>query len=219
MNRSATLAELAVTHPSAARVFYRHRLDFCCGGKRPLDQVCGERGVDVEALIAEIEAEAPAPADESHWERRPLREVVDHIVTTYHARLRTGLPELIALAQKVETVHADKATRPRGLAAHLQEVHAAVLSHLEKEELILFPMIVHGMGERAAAPVQVMEHEHDDHKRNLVRIRELTDDLRAPEEACTTWRALYVGLQRLEQELMEHIHLENNVLFPRALAE
>jgi regulator of cell morphogenesis and NO signaling len=93
-----------------------------------------------------------------------------------------------------------------------------VLDHLEKEETILFPAIVRGAGARASGAVDVMEREHEHHKGDLLRIRALTSELTPPPEACTTWRALYTGLQQLEQELMEHIHLENNILFRRALA-
>jgi regulator of cell morphogenesis and NO signaling len=219
MTTTTTLAELAVSHPGAARVFYRNRLGFCCGGRRPLDEVCRERGLEPSAILDAIAAEDPLVSDRTRWDVEPLPAIVDHVVGTYHQRLRQSLPELVAMAKKVEIRHAEKATCPRGLAAHLEEVHAAVLDHLEKEEQILFPMIVHGMGSRASGPVHVMELEHEHHRENLVRLRELTADLTPPEEACTTWRALYLGLQQLEQELMEHIHLENNVLFRRALAE
>lgn len=219
MTPATTLADLAVTHPGAARVFYRHRLDFCCGGRRPLAEVCAERGLDAGGIVAEIEAEDTQVADAPRWHERPLPELVAYIVTTYHDKLRRSFPELVAMAAKVEARHAEKRSCPRGLASHLEEAHAAVLSHLEKDEQILFPMIVRGLGHRAAGPVQVMEMEHEHHKENLVRIRQLTADLTPPEEACTTWRALYLGLQQLEQELMEHIHLENNVLFQRAMHE
>jgi regulator of cell morphogenesis and NO signaling len=219
MTGTTTLAELAVTHPAAARVFYRNRLDFCCGGQRPFDEACRERGLDPDAILATIESEDRRQGESPRWDERPLRELVAHIVTTYHARLRESLPDLVAMAAKVEQVHGDKATCPRGLASHLRTIHADVLSHLEKEEQILFPMIERGMGRRAAAPVHAMEMEHQHHKENLLLIRRLTADLTPPEEACTTWRALYLGLQQLEQELMEHIHLENNVLFKRALVE
>ncbi|MGE5358453.1 MAG: hemerythrin domain-containing protein, partial [Bacteroidales bacterium] len=102
-------------------------------------------------------------------------------------------------------------------ASHLREVHDSVRMHLAKEENVLFPMLAGGMGRMAAGPIRVMEMEHDDHRENLMRIRALTADLTAPEEACTSWRALYLRLDALEGDLMEHIHLENNVLFPRAL--
>jgi regulator of cell morphogenesis and NO signaling len=216
---TTTLAELAVMHPGAARVFFHHRLDFCCGGRRPLDQACRERGLDATAILQEIDAAAPLSDDSPRWDLAPLPTLIDHIVGTYHARLRRDLPDLIEMARRVELRHGDKANCPRGLAAHLESMHAAVLEHLQKEEQILFPMIVRGMGTRAAGPVQVMEMEHDHHRENLVALRAMTDDLRPPDGACATWRALYASLLQLEEELMEHIHLENNVLFPRALNE
>lgn len=213
-----TLAELATMIPAASRVFRRERLDYCCGGNRSLAEACRARGLDAEALLREIET-APAGADDEDWSGRPLAELVRHIVARYHDPLRRELPELLELARKVERVHADKPSVPKGLHDHLAMMHAEVLDHLLKEEHVLFPMILAGQGREAGAPVQVMEHEHKDHGRNLERLRELTDDLTPPAEACTTWRALYLRLAALESELMDHIHLENNILFPRALCE
>ena len=215
---STTLADLAVTHPAASRVFHRHGLDFCCHGRRPLAEACAERGLAAEGVIAEIAAEEAAAPDLPRWDERPLAELVRHIVDFYHQRLRVELPELISLAAKVETRHADKASCPRGLQAHLEEVHQAVLEHLAKEEQVLFPMILGGRGRMAAGPIHVMEAEHDDHAESLRKTRRLTADLVAPDEACPTWRALYLRLAALEAELMDHIHLENNVLFRRVLA-
>ena len=215
---TATLADLAVILPAASRVFHRHGLDFCCHGSRPLAEACSPRGLDPQAVLAEIEAEQRAAAPGPRWDERPLAELVEHIETHYHARLRAELPELVALATKVEERHADKASCPRGLRAHLESVHQAVLEHLAKEEQVLFPMIRGGRARLATGPIHVMEAEHEDHAEALQRTRELTADLVAPEEACTSWRALYVRLDALEAELMEHIHLENNVLFRRVLA-
>jgi regulator of cell morphogenesis and NO signaling len=217
MNATTTLAELAVTHPGAARVFFRNRLDFCCGGRRNLDDACRERQLDPDAILAAIEAEDPTVTDTPRWAEAPLPALIDHIVTTYHQRLRAALPELVAMARKVERRHGEKASCPRGLAAALEAMHESLLDHLRKEEEILFPLIVSGLGTEAAAPVHVMEIEHEHHREHLLALRSLTGDLTPPAEACTTWRALYLGLQQLEQELMEHIHLENNVLFRRAL--
>lgn len=215
---ATTLADLAVSHPSASRVFHRYGLDFCCHGSRPLADACAERGLDAERVVAEIATEEASGPDEPRWDVRPIPELVDHIVRFYHLRLRAELPELISLAAKVETRHAEKASCPRGLRAHLEEMHEAVLEHLAKEEQILFPMIVSGRGRMAGGPIGVMESEHDDHAEALRRTRRLTADLVAPEEACPTWRALYLRLGQLERELMDHIHLENNVLFRRVLA-
>ena len=217
MTPISLLSEIAVTHPAASRVFHRHRLDYCCGGRRPLAEACAARGLDPAAVLAEIaEAEAADP-DPARWESRPLPELIDFIVGRYHDDLRRELPELVAMAAKVEQVHGEKASCPRGLHEHLRIIHAAVLEHLDKEEHILFPMINAGAGARASAPVHAMEVEHDDHRQNLARTRALTTDLVPPDEACTTWRALYLRLQQLEADLMQHIHLENNILFPRAL--
>jgi regulator of cell morphogenesis and NO signaling len=211
-----TLSEIATRHPAASRVLHRHGLDFCCGGRRPFAEACQERGLAAEAILAEIETE-DAGAPPAGWDERPLADLIEHLVGFYHRRLRSELPELIALAARVETRHRAKPSCPRGLAAHLAGMHESVLEHLAKEERVLFPLILSGRGALAAAPINVMEVEHEDHRATLQRTRQLTAGLVAPADACTTWRALYLRLEELERELMEHIHLENNVLFCRAL--
>lgn len=220
LDKNATLGDIAAHHPVATRIFLRHRLDFCCGGDRPLAAACQEKGIDPDQLVSEIKAESERLGGSPEiWAERPLGELIEHILATYHAPLRRDLPDLVGLARKVETVHAEKKDCPRGLADLLEGITAEVGSHLEKEEQILFPIIGAGRGPDAGMPIRVMELEHDQHGANLRRIRELTGDLVIPPAACRSWRALYDGLTRLEAELMEHIHLENNVLFPRALAE
>jgi regulator of cell morphogenesis and NO signaling len=213
-----TLADLAVAHPAASRVFHRHGLDFCCHGRRPLAEACAERGLDADRVIAEIASEETSASDLPRWDEQPVPNLVEHIVGFYHLRLRVELPEIISLAAKVEARHGEKASCPRGLRTHLEEMHQAVLEHLAKEEQVLFPMILGGRGRMAAGPIHVMETEHVDHAESLQKTRRLTADLVAPEEACPTWRALYLRLRELEAELMDHIHLENNVLFRRVLA-
>jgi len=215
---TTTLADLAVAHPAAARVFYANRLDFCCGGRRDFADACRERGLDANAILDEIRQAEAAAEPPARWEQAPLPALVDHIISHYHRRLRESLPHLANMARLVETRHKDKVSCPVGLAALLGQIQGSVLDHLEKEETILFPTIVRGTGGRVSSPVHVMELEHEHHKGDLLRIRALTSDLTPPAEACTTWRALYSGLQQFEQELMEHIHLENNILFRRALA-
>lgn len=160
-------------------------------------------------------ARATEPAKTS-WAGGTASELIDHILERYHGPLRRELPPLVALARKVEQVHAAKPSRPIGLAEHLERVHAAVENHLDKEENILFPLLRSGAGAGVLMPIQVMMQEHEDHGENLRRTRALTRDLVAPEEACPSWRELYRRLARLEADLFEHIHLENYVLFPRA---
>jgi len=219
MKSTTTLADLATTHPSASRVFHRYGLDFCCGGRRPLADVCHERGLDQAAILDAIDRESATEGAGQRWDEAPIPDLVAFIVSRYHERLREELPQLIALASKVETKHAEKASCPRGLGQHLTNVHENVLMHLSKEEKVLFPLILDGVGRMAAGPIRVMEQEHDDHREGLLRTRVLTDDLTPPGEACTSWRALYLRLDALEADLMEHIHLENNVLFPRVLGD
>ncbi len=218
LSDASTLADLAVMHPAASRVFHRHGLDFCCHGRRPLAEACAERGLTASGVLDEIKGEEAVAPDLPRWDERPIAELVHHVVDFYHQRLRAELPELLSLAAKVEARHAEKASCPRGLLAHLEESYQAVVEHLAKEEQILFPMILAGRGRMAAGPVHVMEAEHDDHAESLRTIRRLTNDLVAPGEACPTWRALYLRLAAFESELMDHIHLENNVLFRRVLA-
>lgn len=219
LTTQTTLAELAVKQPAASRVFQRYRLDFCCHGNRPLQEACDEYGLAPESVLAEIESEGRKSGEISRWEEKPLSELISHIVGFYHRRLRGELPLLVAMAARVEQVHREKAACPRGLGAHLESMHAAVLEHLFKEEAVLFPIIEAGGGSRAAAPVHMMEVEHEDHGESLRTIRKLTANLTPPAEACATWIALYLRLEAFEAELMEHIHLENNILFRRALCE
>ena len=214
-----TLAELAVKRPAASRVFHRHGLDFCCHGNRALEEACAERGLLSSSLLEEIANEERICGELPVWETRPLPQIISHVVGHYHTRLREELPLLIRMAERVEKVHAGKASCPRGLADHLHSMHTAVLEHLAKEELILFPMITGGRGTRASIPIHMLEVEHEDHGESLKKTRELTRDLAIPPEACATWSALYMRLGEFETELMEHIHLENNVLFRRALCE
>ena len=219
LTTQTTLAELAVKQPAASKVFQRYRLDFCCHGNRPLREACDEYGLVPECVLAEIESEGRKCGEVSRWEERPLSELTAYIVDYYHRRLREELPLLVAMSSRVEQVHREKTSCPRGLAGHLEFMHAAVLEHLFKEEAVLFPMIEAGAGSRAAAPVHMMEIEHEDHGESLQMIRKLTSNFILPPEACATWTALYGRLEEFETELMEHIHLENNILFPRALCE
>ena len=219
LNQNPTLADLAITRPGASRVFLKHGLDFCCHGRRPLEEACTEKGLDPSTILTEITNEEANGGDLHELASKPIGELVDFIEGHYHKRLRAELPELIAMAEKVEKVHASKPICPRGLAGHLQTIHSAIIDHLAKEEQVLFPLIRSGYRDQAGAPIRVMEQEHEDHGSNLEYLRALTHGFVAPAEACSTWQALYLRLSRLSDELMEHIHLENNVLFPRVLCE
>ncbi len=213
-----TLGDIAETIPSAKRVFLRHELDFCCGGARTLETACTRAGLDAEAIAREIDDTAGRGGVTKSWQVRPLDELTVHIESHYHQALRNDVPALIQAAIRVEKVHAGKPNVPVGLADTLACFWDEMLGHMNKEETILFPMIRRGArGESVYMPVRVMEEEHDQHAESLARLRELTGNYQVPENACGTWRALYEGLATLQAELMDHIHLENNVLFLRAV--
>lgn len=151
------------------------------------------------------------------WEKRSSDELIDHIVAHYHEALRREVDSLIEAAREVERTHAGKPGVPIGLADELHEHWVDMQQHMLKEEHVLFPML--SMGARGAQvymPVRVMEHEHESQLAQLARIRQITGDLRAPRHACATWAELYRRLRAMESDLVEHIRLENDVLFPRA---
>ena len=214
---TTSLGDLARANPSSTRVFLRHRLDFCCGGRHTLAEACERAGLDPAAIAAELEREAARGDAPPSWEARSQTELADHIESYYHAALRRDLPPLIEAARKVERVHAGKPGVPAGLADVLTLFFSEMQIHMAKEEQVLFPMIRRGArGEALYMPVRVLESEHDAHREALERIRAITDDLQLPERACATWTALYHGLVAIEADLMQHIHLENNILFSRA---
>jgi regulator of cell morphogenesis and NO signaling len=213
------VGQLAAEHPLATRVFHRHGIDFCCGGGRQLQETCTARGVDTEMVLEEIRKElSNTSIPEERWDQASLEDLVQHILVDYHQPLQEELPRLESMAQRVLEVHGDK--DPDTLS-ELVEVYAGLKAeldqHMMKEEQILFPMISQGQGAMAGGPVAVMEHEHASAGAALRRLRELTKDYQVPSEACNTWRALWHGLAALEESLHQHIHLENNILFPRAL--
>jgi regulator of cell morphogenesis and NO signaling len=209
-----SLGDLARSIPGATAVLHRHQLDFCCGGKASLRDAVAPLAIDAQALASELEAlRDPVAAAERDWRRASVRELIDHILVRYHERHRQQLPELIRLARRVETVHAGRPECPHGLADHLEVMQRELEDHMQKEEQVLFPMLNRGVPPVGLPPVQMMRLEHDAHGQALARMVELAHGLVQPRGACNTWRALLTGLQTLREDLMQHIHLENNILF------
>lgn len=208
-----TLADIAATLPGATAVFRRRKLDFCCGGRVPLAQATAERGLVLGDLEEELDALAALglPAASSNG----TDELISVIETRYHAVHRQELPELVRLARRVEVAHKNHPAVPRGIAALLEQMSAELEQHMQKEEQILFPLMRRGGHPMIAEPIAVMLAEHDDHGAHLRCLEALTHDFTVPDDACPTWRALCIGAKKLAADLMDHIHLENNVLFPR----
>jgi regulator of cell morphogenesis and NO signaling len=205
------IGQIAVERPGATAIFRRLKLDFCCGGQVSLAEACERKGLALDRVVAELaglrrDDTAPVSPD-------PVA-LIDHILTRYHAVHREQLPELIRMARRVEAVHRDHPEVPHGLADHLEAMEVELLEHMEKEEQVLFPAIEDGSAE-LLGPITVMRDEHTGHGEHLERLATLTGDHTPPPGACNTWRALYAGTAQLTNDLISHIHLENNVLFPR----
>ena len=210
-NLGATVGEIAANLPGATAVFRRFGLDFCCKGNVALAESARQRGIELAAVaraLAALDTGAPSDAPQES------KALIDHLLSRYHDTHRRELPELIQLARKVEKVHARRSDAPRGLADLLERMSTELQQHMAKEELILFPAMKQSVA-GLDAPIACMRHEHDDHGAHLRELDRLTNGITVPADGCRTWQALYAGLAKLTDDLMEHIHLENNVLFPR----
>jgi len=207
-----SLGDIAIRLAGATRVFRQYKLDYCCGGHVSLAEALNAKALDAGPVLDALASLTP---DEpvSDWSNASKSELIDHVYNRYHLTHRQQLPELLNMARRVETVHGDKPDCPVGLADHLTHMTHELEGHMQKEEQILFPMLRNGLVQQAAGPIHVMQNEHDDHGEALDRLMALTNDMTPPVGACNTWRALYTGLEALRHDLMEHIHLENNVLF------
>ena len=209
---SQAIGQIAVQLPGATAVFRRLKLDFCCGGHVSLDQAASDKGLDLQAVVHELSAlQRPSELPDLGTPT----ELVEHIIARYHEVHRAQLPELIRMARRVEAVHRDNPNTPHGLADALETMEQELLMHMHKEEAVLFPMLRAGGNSFVSQPIAMMRHEHNDHGEALEHLASLTNDITPPMGACNTWRALYTGLAQLREDLINHFHLENNILFPQ----
>lgn len=221
-----TVGQLVTERPRAARTLERMGIDYCCGGKRPLSEACAERGVEVQTLLdAVAAAECAGGAEERNWSDAGLGELCDHIEATHHAYLRDEIPRLSALIAKVASVHGEREPDLKALADVFRAFRMEIESHMAKEEQVLFPIIRRLEYSDSLPsfhcgsvnnPIRVMEFEHDNAGAALARMRELTHDFSPTPEACNTYRAMLDGLAVLEKDMHQHVHKENNILFPKA---
>jgi regulator of cell morphogenesis and NO signaling len=212
-----TLAQLALERPSAARVLGRLGLDYCCGGRRSLAAACEEHGLDARTVVVLLDRDAePVAGELEDWSGAPLAELCTHIVGVHHRRLRWELPRLSELADSVVAAHAGEEPSLGELRDELAALRRELDAHMADEELRLFPSLVAGEAP-ARAEVARLEHEHDGTGERLRRLRRLAGGYAADGALCTAHRALLEGLHGLELDLHQHVHEENNVLFPRAL--
>jgi regulator of cell morphogenesis and NO signaling len=215
-----TLGALVVERPDAARVFERHGLDYCCGGRRAFAEACADAGLDADAVIAEIDAVPVAPQG---WAGLTAPELARLIVDTHHRYLHEELPLLDALADKVMRAHVARHPELVEVRRLVGEIRADFEPHLLKEERVLFPAIAAlAEGHRDFAfgeidnPIRMMLFEHERTGELLVELRDAAGDYAVPPDGCASYRSLYERLAELEADTHEHVHKENNVLFPAA---
>jgi regulator of cell morphogenesis and NO signaling len=225
----APVGQLLNERLGRARIFERLGIDGCRDGRKPLDRVCQEKGLDLNEVLQALETcDAGASTDDrDDWAGVPMGELADHIVTTHHDYLRRELPRLARHVERVARVHGKRHPELREVHEVFTALKEDLELHILKEEKVLFPMI--GRLESAPElprfaccsinhPIHVMEHEHDAAGAALEWLRELTGGYTPPDDACNTYRVMLAGLADLEANLNRHIHSENHHLFPRASA-
>jgi regulator of cell morphogenesis and NO signaling len=225
-----TVRELAVEIPNATRVFEKFGIDYCCGGKKSLDEACSAAKLPVEEVLKALETSAAPAAAEFTLPSGSLAELIDHIVKTHHKFTREEIVRLKALLEKVCAVHGEKHPELLAIRGTFLGLAQELTLHMMKEENVLFPYIVRM--ERAVVqnepvlpapfgtvqnPVRMMMQEHDGAGNALREIREASHNFVVPEDACISYQTLYEALPAFEADLHQHIHLENNILFPRAV--
>ncbi len=228
---NTTVGEVAGSVPASVRVFQQFGIDFCCGGGKTLAEACSDKGVPLDQLLAGVTSaqQSPATSATKDWSSAKLENLIDHILAKHHAFLRAEFPRLGAMLAKVIEVHGQK--HPESLLP-LGRLYSGLRKELEehmwKEENILFPLIrqleqaektpgAMRPGMPVGGPIDVMQMEHESAGEALRKMREVSSGFQAPADGCATYRALFDGFREFEADLHEHIHLENNILFPRAL--
>jgi len=229
-----TVRELVVENPAATRIFEKFGLDYCCGGGQSLEQACERANISINQVLDMLEMseeQARAAQEVRDWNREPLSELIAHIKNTHHKYAREETARLTALLQRVCAVHGKNHSELFGIRETFSGLAQELTTHLMKEEMMLFPYIER-MEEAVIQkepvlpapfgtvqnPVSMMEHEHDSAGSALHAIRSASNDFTAPEDACVSYQTLYKALAAFEADLHQHIHLENNILFPRAVA-
>ena len=228
---SLSLAQIVNSNHQAASVFEKYHLDFCCKGKRSLEQACLEQQVELSQVAGELGyIFSKVVTGSIDFDKMNLIQLCDYIVLTHHAYVKNEMPQIYAYLQKVSSKHGERHPELYKIFQTFAAVKEEMEGHMKKEELILFPRIKElqrlADDEKARlqlnisylqSPITVMEQEHD-HAGNLLNdIRIFSNDYEPPQDACTTYRLCFAALKAFELDLHQHVHLENNILFPKAI--
>lgn len=220
-----SLGQIVTEQYYAARVFEKYGLDFCCKGKRSLSSACAEQGLDVDSILNELEIDVAGTNPQTIFSVMSCQQLINHIIANHHTYVRECSPTIKEHVDRVAFKHGDRFPWMKEVAEDFTLVYTDLLTHMQKEELILFPRIAHlelqGSTQVPAtylsAPINAMEAEHEEAGQYMQRIKELTNNFTPPENACTTHRVSLLELKAFEENLHQHVHLENNILFPGAL--
>lgn len=218
--QNKTVREIAGQHADSYKIFHKYGIDFCCGGKRLLSEVCEEKGIELSAIANDFTALEETPSDQKDWNTETLENLINHIVDTHHQYLRDDLPRLFHLTQKVASRHGERDAHLYKVLEIFVSMANELLAHIEKEERVLFPMIVEmektgDISTQILMPILDMEVEHEEVGKVLEELDRLTESYAIKHNMCASYQALYVGLKQLDKDLKLHIHKENNILFPR----
>jgi regulator of cell morphogenesis and NO signaling len=226
-----SVARIATQTPGATREFEKLGIDYCCGGTRTLGEACAQANINLDEVLALLQrnAAAPSPAGERNWEKAPLSGLIAHINATHHVFVRSECPRIEALATKVVAAHAKNHPELFAVQEQFSALAEELRVHLMKEEQVLFPYLLRmeesieagqpvppAMFGTVVNPIRMMMSEHDGAGEALRQLRSLTRGYEVPADACLSYRTLFAALQEFETDLHQHIHLENNILFPRA---
>jgi len=231
-DKTQTVREIAIHHPSTVRVFENFGIDYCCGGKRPLAEACEKANVPVEKVMQELAAldANGASAEEQSWTEAPLTLLTGYIVNRHHRYVRAEAPRVETLLQKVVSQHGEAHPEVKSIQETFIALSQELSAHMMKEEHVLFPFLEKmeqaartggerpvGCFESVEFPIARMLADHDDAGALTAKIRALSGGYQPPENACPTYRGLYHSLEEFEHDLHRHVHLENNILFPKAV--
>ena len=226
---SKTLAQIVTNNYKAASIFEKHHLDFCCKGKRTLEQACSESDIKIEEVIEQLEKAGDTNDLKTNYNELSLAQLSEHIVSTHHNYVKNEMPALHGYLQKVASKHGDRHPEMNKVFQIFGAVKEEMEFHMQKEEMVLFPRIKDienqiQEGKKVVinssylqSPINMMEQEHDHAGSMLAEIRNLTNNYTPPADACTTYQLSFASLQAFELDLHHHVHLENNILFPKAL--
>ena len=231
INENKTVAEVVSENIKASNVFKKHGIDFCCGGGISIEKACEKNGVDYATLKSELMVVDETPNRNYDYNNWDLNFLIDHIVNVHHTYVSESLPIILQYAEKVASVHGHHYEEVVKINQLFQAAAEDLAAHLKKEELVLFPFIKElnkadkDGTELSQAhfgtvnnPINMMEHEHETVGDIFKTIAQLANNYNPPVDACNTFRALYASLEEFEQDLHQHIHLENNILHPKAIA-